>query len=85
MLFLLLVQCSYVLQSLSNFGFLFQLMTVRTTAFDKAAAEGGSAAVEAAPACTTDAGDSFFFFFFFQSSINALSMSNVGPYVFILP
>jgi electron transfer flavoprotein alpha subunit len=37
-----------------------KLMTVRTTAFDKAAAEGGSAAVEAAPACTTDAGKTTF-------------------------
>ena len=36
-----------------------QVMTVRTTAFEKAAAEGGSAAVEAAPAFTADAGDCF--------------------------
>jgi electron transfer flavoprotein alpha subunit len=33
-----------------------KLMTIRTTAFEKAATEGGSGAVEDAPACTADAG-----------------------------
>jgi len=33
-----------------------KIMTVRTTAFEKAATEGGSGAVEDAPACTSDAG-----------------------------